>query len=173
MDDHGLIIELLWIFSTYLESVAMLPQYIYCYRDGENTCPLVSSYVLTMGGYRMVFGLSWVYHYWVMPYYLDVSSLVSGMLGVLFFCDYLAFKFAKRSTLSRICISVDDTIREAEEAARDIVTGESPLLEHPRSPSGVAPERIGRPSRPGKASWSEVEMSSEVIIHHHDSGTEP
>lgn len=142
VEDHGLIVEFLWIFSMYLEAVAMLPQYIYCYRDSDNTCPLVSSYVLTMGGYRMVFGLSWAYHYLAMPYYLDISSLISGLLGVVFFCDFLLFKAAKRSTLSRICISVDDTIREAEEAALDMVSGE-PLV----SPlgGGLPAERIGRP----------------------------
>jgi len=166
--DQGLLVEVLWIFSMYLESIAMLPQYIYCYRDSDNSCPLVSSYVLTMGGYRMVFGLSWAYHYLFMPYYLDMSSLISGILGIVFFCDYLLFKVAKRSTLSSVCISVDDTIREAEEAARDMVSGEplvSPMVSGAGGgnlgPNGVAPDRLGKPI-------SEVELAtiSEVEFHH-------
>jgi len=160
VQDHGLIVEFLWIFSMYLEAVAMLPQYIYCYRDADNTCYLVSAYVLTMGGYRMVFGLSWAYHYLVMPYYLDMSSLISGLLGIVFFCDYLLFKVAKKSTLSHVCISVDDTIREAEEAARDMVSGE-PLTLSPTGAEGAM--RIGRPI-------SEVELSAEVEFHHPVSG---
>lgn len=165
VQDHGLIVEFLWIFSMYLEAVAMLPQYIYCYRDPENSCPLVSSYVLTMGGYRMVFGLSWAYHYLVMPYYLDVSSLISGILGIVFFCDYLLFKVANKSTLSHICISVDDTIREAEEAARDMVAGEPLNVAdgHGGSENGITPNRIGRPV-------VEVELSAEVEFHHQVSG---
>jgi len=158
VDDRGLIVEFLWIFSMYLEAVAMLPQYIYCYRDSENSCPLVSIYVLTMGGYRMVFGLSWAYHFLAMPYYLDMSSLISGLLGIVFFCDFLLFKFAKRSTLSRICISVDDTIREAEEAALDMVSGE-PLVSAPSGANGISPQRVGRPV-------TEIEMSAEVEFHH-------
>mmetsp|Transcript_77611 Transcript_77611/g.214480 ORF Transcript_77611/g.214480 Transcript_77611/m.214480 type:complete len:332 (-) Transcript_77611:181-1176(-) len=159
VEDHGLIVEFLWIFSMYLESVAMLPQYIYCYRDTDNSCPIVSSYVFAMGGYRMVFGLSWAYHYLVMPYYLDMSSLISGVLGIVFFCDYLLFKVVKKSTLSHCCISVDDTIREAEVAALDIVSGE-PLGTLPLvSPSGrISAETFGRP-------LSEVELS-EVEFHH-------
>eukprot|EP00408_Alexandrium_pacificum_P016168 CAMPEP_0171192722 /NCGR_PEP_ID=MMETSP0790-20130122/20015_1 /TAXON_ID=2925 /ORGANISM="Alexandrium catenella, Strain OF101" /LENGTH=328 /DNA_ID=CAMNT_0011657887 /DNA_START=42 /DNA_END=1025 /DNA_ORIENTATION=+ len=164
VEDHGLIVEFLWIFSMYLESVAMLPQYIYCYRDTENTCPIVSSYVFAMGGYRMVFGLSWAYHYLVMPYYLDMSSLISGVLGIVFFCDYLLFKVARRSTLSHLCISVDDTIREAEEAAMDIVSGE-PLSTLPLvgAAVGAQPERLGRPV-------AEVELSSDVACHPHPGG---
>lgn len=26
LEDHGLFVEILWIFSTYLESISMLPQ---------------------------------------------------------------------------------------------------------------------------------------------------
>lgn len=161
VQDQGLMVEFLWIFSMYLESIAMLPQYIYCYRDSDNACPLVSCYVLTMGGYRMVFGLSWAYQYLTMPYYLDMSSLISGMLGIIFFCDYLLFKVANRSTLSNLCISVDDTIREAEEAARDMVSGESATPTH--SGKAPIPERLGR-------ALSEVEMIetgiAEVEYHH-------
>lgn len=164
VDDRGLILEFLWIFSMYLESIAMLPQYIYCYRDGNNTSPLVSSYVLSMGFYRMVFGLSWAFDFFFQPYELDASSLISGLLGIVFFCDYLLFKFTKRSSLSRICISVDDTIHEASEAAIDMVSGESPMIydvtaacDHKQ----VLPEKIGR-------SRSEVEMVNEVEYHHYN-----
>jgi len=160
VEDHGLIVELLWIFSMYLESVAMLPQYIYCYRDMDNRCPIVSAYVFVMGGYRMVFGLSWAYHYLVMPYYLDMSSLISGVLGIVFFCDYLLFKVANRSTLSQLCISVDDTIREAEHAAQDMLSGQ-PLGTRPlmNSTNTVAGEKVGKPI-------DEIELSSEVAFHH-------
>jgi len=154
MQDHGLIIELLWIFSIYLESVAMLPQYIYCYRDSENTCPLVSSYVLTMGGYRMVFGLSWLYHYLVMPYYLDVSSLVSGILGIVFFCDYLLFKLAK---LSRAGSTSTKELQNLI-GTRNF-RGEAILLEQPSTPRGVTPEKFGK-------SFAEVELSTDVVIYH-------
>lgn len=157
VQDQGLFVEFSWIFSMYLESVAMLPQYIYCYRDADNTSPLVSTYVVAMGFYRMVFGLSWAYHFYMMPYYLDVSALISGVLGIVFFCDYLLFKVARKSTLSHVCISVDDGLREAEEVARDLVNGEH----NPSLPTaGVPPDKIGRPA--------EVEMSAEVVIHHRD-----
>eukprot|EP00434_Breviolum_minutum_P012936 symbB.v1.2.011403.t2/scaffold764.1/size165801/9 len=114
LEDHGLFVEILWIFSTYLESISMLPQYIYCYRDVDNKCPLVSAYVFAMGGYQMVFGVSWAHHFFFRPYELDVSSMISGFLGIVFFCDYLTFRVMGVSMLVQVCISVDDTIKEAE-----------------------------------------------------------
>ena len=30
LEDHGLFVEILWIFSTYLESISMLPQQLAC-----------------------------------------------------------------------------------------------------------------------------------------------
>jgi hypothetical protein len=157
VDDRGLLVEILWIFSTYLEAVTMLPQYIYCYRDADNTSPVVTAYVLAMGGYRMIFGMSWAYHYLYMPYYLDMSSLISGILGIVFFCDYLLFKVAKRSTLSSVCITVDDTIREAEEAAVNIAI---------HGDAGPQPDRLGH-GLSGELELSEVvACSSNVEVMH-------
>ncbi|CAK0824406.1 unnamed protein product, partial [Prorocentrum cordatum] len=157
VDDRGLLVEILWIFSTNLEAVTMLPQYIYCYRDEDNTSPVVTAYVLAMGGYRMIFGLSWAYHYLVMPYYLDMSSFFSGILGIVFFCDYLLFKVARRSTLSHVCIQVDDTIREAEEAAVNIVQFGDVVPSLGHDSLAPPPEKFGRGS-----GTSEIELCSDV-----------
>lgn len=116
VEDHGLAAEVLWIFSMYLEAVAMLPQYLYCYRDYRNKSPLVFAYVFAMGFYQMVFGLNWAYHYVFSPAFLDMSSFLAGILGIVFFTDYLVFKVKGRSALSHICISVDEVIRDAEGA---------------------------------------------------------
>eukprot|EP00930_Biecheleria_cincta_P098183 TRINITY_DN89862_c0_g1_i1.p1 TRINITY_DN89862_c0_g1~~TRINITY_DN89862_c0_g1_i1.p1 ORF type:complete len:327 (-),score=51.02 TRINITY_DN89862_c0_g1_i1:15-995(-) len=152
LEDHGLLVEILWIFSTYLESITMLPQYIYCYRDADNKCPVVSAYVFAMGGYQMVFGVSWAYHFFSTPYDLDVSSMISGFLGIVFFCDYLSFRVRGISLLVQTCISVDDTIKEAEEAAWCMVSGQpvpGTLME-----MGEA-ETIGR--QVGEVEMTEVE----------------
>ena len=64
------------------EGNLMPVRYIYCYRDVDNKCPLVSAYVFAMGGYQMVFGVSWGHHFLFRPYDLDVSSMISGLLGI-------------------------------------------------------------------------------------------
>ncbi|CAL1142865.1 unnamed protein product [Cladocopium goreaui] len=155
LEDHGLFMEILWIFSTYLESISMLPQYIYCYRDADNKCPLVSAYVFAMGGYQMVFGVSWGHHFLFRPYDLDVSSMISGFLGIVFFCDYLTFRVMGASMLVQVCISVDDTIKEAEEAAWSVLAGRGTpgIREEP-----VNPEVIGHRS-------DEIEMATGLVEH--------
>ncbi|CAK9041284.1 unnamed protein product [Durusdinium trenchii] len=153
LEDHGLFVEILWIFSTYLESISMLPQYIYCYRDVDNKCPLVSAYVFAMGGYQMVFGVSWGHHFLFRPYDLDVSSMISGLLGIVFFCDYLTFRLMGASMLVQVCISVDDTIKEAEEAAWSLVSGQVPG----RPQESVNPEVIGH------SHSDEIEMATALV----------
>mmetsp|Transcript_6267 Transcript_6267/g.14998 ORF Transcript_6267/g.14998 Transcript_6267/m.14998 type:complete len:327 (+) Transcript_6267:105-1085(+) len=131
LEDQGLFAEVVWIFSTYLEAVAMLPQYIYCYRDRDNRSKVVFMYVLAMSGYRVVFGASWAFHLITSSSYLDTSSLISGLLGILFFSDFLLFKLAHRSVLSSLFISVDEGFQEAHQAAREAAR-EAVLAARPR-----------------------------------------
>jgi len=131
VEDQGLFAEVVWIFSTYLEAVAMLPQYIYCYRDRDNRSKVVFMYVLAMSGYRVVFGACWAIHLATSSSSLDTSSLISGLLGILFFADFLLFKFAERSVLSELFISVDEGFQEAHQAARDVAR-EAVLAARPR-----------------------------------------
>jgi len=165
-DDNGLLIEMSWIFSTYLESVAMIPQYIYCYKDPANSSVLVLLYVVCMGLYRTVFGLSWMYHYFVsFDRYVDWSSFVSGVLGVVLFVDYLCFRFAQRSVMYRLCISVDEGIREVENAAWHVAQGGDPsalgveLAQH-RTLEGRV---IGRRSSDWHEAFSPDEDAQETI----------
>jgi len=116
------VLEVLWIFSQHLEGFAMLPQYVYCYRDTKSERGDVLVYVLCLGGYRMLYGLNWMYKYFASPSYVDVSSWVSGVVNVLFFADFLAFKLCRGSPLSRLCLTVDDGLRDARAFAVSQVT---------------------------------------------------
>jgi len=156
LSDSGLFSEVLYIFSTYLETVAMLPQYVYCYRDSDNPSPLVLLYVLAMGGNRLVFGLSWGCHYVLGNGYVDITSLLSGTLGILFFADYLVLKMRSKSMLSSLVISLDEGIREASEAAFAAADGSASLLpvsEHLEPHDELPPDEIGK-------SMEEIELAS-------------
>eukprot|EP00929_Paragymnodinium_shiwhaense_P120951 TRINITY_DN93037_c0_g1_i1.p1 TRINITY_DN93037_c0_g1~~TRINITY_DN93037_c0_g1_i1.p1 ORF type:complete len:338 (-),score=64.27 TRINITY_DN93037_c0_g1_i1:47-1060(-) len=158
-EDHGLAFEILWIFSNYLEGVAMLPQYIYCYRDKQNDSFLVFGYVLTMGAYRTVFGVSWVYRILCNEADADMSSVISGVLGVMFFADWLQFKAFSASPLSRCCIQVDEDLREVQDLVVDIANGNAQLsslesLERRPSDKGLSPMAKAI----GKSAVQEVEL---------------
>mmetsp|Transcript_142576 Transcript_142576/g.251605 ORF Transcript_142576/g.251605 Transcript_142576/m.251605 type:complete len:303 (+) Transcript_142576:123-1031(+) len=159
-DDHGLVAEVLWIFSNHLEGIAMLPQYIYCYRDGDNMSRLVEAYVLAMGGYQAVFGLTWISRFILAHGYLDISSLINGALGVAFFVDYLVFKARTTSPLSDLCISMDKGIRDASDACcasfdqvRRSMSGKD-VFDDVLTPAEEPAETVGKPV-------VEIELSEE------------
>lgn len=144
-NDSGLAFEVLWMFSNWLEGFAMLPQYIYCYRDRENRSAVVSAYVICMGSYRLLYGLNWIFPLARGEADLDVSSVFSGALGVVLFADYCCFKILDRSPLASICIAVDDDLRDAQELAIDIARGSPCVLEaRPINSDAVSSDIIGR-----------------------------
>lgn len=85
------LIELLWTFSIYLESIAILPQLIVLqrYREVEN---LTGNYVFFMGAYRALYILNWIYrahtepnykHHWVVYF--------CGVLQTLLYADFFYY----------------------------------------------------------------------------------
>jgi ER lumen protein retaining receptor len=118
--DHGLVAEILWFFSNYLEGIAMLPQYIYCYRDSENKANMVFAYVTAMGLYQGVFGMHWIVRLCLTEGYLDSSSFVNGVMGVVCFADYVVFKVKTHSPLSKICLVMDEGLQEVREMVKTL-----------------------------------------------------
>lgn len=80
--------ELLWVFSIYLESVAILPQLIVLqrFREVEN---LTGNYIFFMGAYRALYILNWVYRAYYEPGYRH--HYVVYFCGVLQTALYLDF----------------------------------------------------------------------------------
>jgi ER lumen protein retaining receptor len=85
--------ELLWTFSIYLESIAILPQLVVLqrYREVEN---LTGNYVFFMGAYRALYILNWIYranteknyrHHWV----VYICGVVQTLLYADFFYYYI------------------------------------------------------------------------------------
>lgn len=150
------VVEVLWTFSQHLEGFAMLPQYIYCYRDAGSRPGhprgLALLYVLCLGGYRSLYGLNWMYKYFFG--YVDLSSWLSGLLNVTLFTDFLAFRLRGFSPLSRVALAVDDGLHEAERFAagllfRGVLPGELradfPQQAPARKPVLSSGSVVGRP----------------------------
>ena len=62
-------VEILWSFSILLEAVAILPQWHMLKRTGQAEA-LTRYYVISLGTYRALYILNWVYKY-VSHYYLQ------------------------------------------------------------------------------------------------------
>lgn len=84
-------IELLWTFSIYLESIAILPQLIVLqrYREVEN---LTGNYIFFMGSYRALYIVNWVYRAHHEPYYQHHFVVYfCGVLQTLLYADFFYY----------------------------------------------------------------------------------
>jgi len=85
------ILELLWTFSIYLESVAILPQLIVLqrYREVEN---LTGNYIFFMGAYRALYIVNWVYRAFNETFYQHHFVVYfCGVLQTLLYADFFYY----------------------------------------------------------------------------------
>ncbi|KAL7699344.1 ER lumen retaining receptor-like protein [Lotmaria passim] len=85
------VVELLWTFSQYLESVAILPQ-IFLLEYTERYDALTSHYLFCLGAYRVVYMVHWCVQYYIrgkVKWISVISGLVQSLLYVDFFYHYV------------------------------------------------------------------------------------
>ncbi|CAE7574594.1 erd-2.2 [Symbiodinium natans] len=70
-------VDILWTFSQFCEGFAMVPQYVFCYRDRLAKDVGVTFYVLSMGAYRCFYAANWIYK--KAPYDIHTTYVVSLM----------------------------------------------------------------------------------------------
>jgi ER lumen protein retaining receptor len=117
-------LEILWTFSEFVEGFAMVPQYIFCYRCGPRDVGQ-SLYVIALGGYRVFYALNWIYKKIQMPHYSDIQSWLGGIIEIMFFLDFLNYRFTGNSMLRTMVLSVDTKINEISEKVELKVLGSS------------------------------------------------
>jgi len=88
--------ELLWTFSIYLESIAILPQLIVLqrYREVEN---LTGNYIFFMGAYRAFYILNWIYRSYHEPMYQHHFVVYfCGVLQTVLYADFFYYYFKSK-----------------------------------------------------------------------------
>jgi len=118
-------LEVLWTFSEFVEAFAMVPQYIFCYREKGSRDWGTGLYVITIGSYRVFYALNWIYKKIQMPHYSDVQSWIGGIIEILFFIDFLNYRFTGNSMLRTAVLQVDTKINEISERVEFKVLGSS------------------------------------------------
>merc|ERR1719389_1340201 len=78
--------EVLWTFSIYLESLAILPQLFMVSKTGEAET-ITSHYLFALGSYRALYILNWIYRYHFEGTY-DVIAIVAGIVQTVLYCDF-------------------------------------------------------------------------------------
>lgn len=78
--------EILWTFSIYLESVAILPQLFMISKTGEAES-ITSHYLFALGSYRALYLLNWIYRYYFEGFF-DLIAIVAGVVQTVLYCDF-------------------------------------------------------------------------------------
>nr|XP_027193873.1 ER lumen protein-retaining receptor-like [Dermatophagoides pteronyssinus] len=88
------IVKVLWRFSIWLESFALVPQIVLLQKYGvvEN---LTSHYVTTMGLYRTFYLINWIYRL-LKENYCNYTGWIGGMIQVALYLDFFYYYFQAR-----------------------------------------------------------------------------
>jgi len=85
--NHDLsVMEVLWTFSIYLESVAILPQLFLISKTGEAES-ITSHYLFALGSYRALYILNWIYRFYFEGFF-DIIVVVAGCVQTVLYCDF-------------------------------------------------------------------------------------
>ncbi|GLH02935.1 ER lumen protein-retaining receptor [Gryllus bimaculatus] len=87
------VLEVLWTFSIYLESVAILPQLFLVSKTGEAES-ITSHYLFALGSYRALYLLNWIYRYYFEDHY-DLIAIVAGVVQTVLYCDFFYLYITK------------------------------------------------------------------------------
>jgi len=87
------VLEVLWTFSIYLESVAILPQLFLVSKTGEAES-ITSHYLFALGSYRALYILNWIYRYVAESHY-DLIAIIAGIIQTILYCDFFYLYITK------------------------------------------------------------------------------
>ncbi|KYR00939.1 ER lumen protein retaining receptor [Tieghemostelium lacteum] len=90
----NIFLEILWTFSVYLESVAILPQLILLQRTGEVEA-MTSNYIICLGGYRFFYFLNWIYRI-IYEDWTGKIVMLAGIVQTLLYCDFFYYYFQSK-----------------------------------------------------------------------------
>ncbi|GAA27544.2 ER lumen protein retaining receptor 2 [Clonorchis sinensis] len=86
-------LEILWTFSIYLESVAILPQLFMISSTGQAET-ITAHYLFALGSYRAMYLLNWIYRYYTEDVY-DLIAIVAGCVQTLLYIDFFYLYITK------------------------------------------------------------------------------
>lgn len=97
-------LEILWTFSIYLESVAILPQLFMVSKTGEAES-ITSHYLFALGAYRALYIVNWIYRYYNEGFY-DLIAIIAGIVQTVLYCDFFYLYITKVLKGKRLTVEV-------------------------------------------------------------------
>ncbi|KAL6817487.1 ER lumen protein retaining receptor [Trichoderma camerunense] len=87
--------EIMWAFSIWLESVAILPQLFMLQRTGEAET-ITTHYLFALGLYRALYIPNWIYRYIAEPNHkVDWIAIVAGLIQTVLYSDFFYIYYNK------------------------------------------------------------------------------
>ncbi|KAF2250640.1 ER lumen protein retaining receptor 2 [Trematosphaeria pertusa] len=87
--------EILWAFSIWLESVAILPQLFMLQRTGEAET-ITTHYLFALGAYRALYIPNWIYRYFFeVPRFFDPIAVIAGIIQTILYSDFFWIYYTK------------------------------------------------------------------------------
>ncbi|KAF2858896.1 putative ER lumen protein retaining receptor [Piedraia hortae CBS 480.64] len=88
-----MITEMLWAFSIWLESVAILPQLFMLQRTGEAEA-ITTHYIFALGAYRALYIPNWIYRHFVSEH-IEPIAVVAGIIQTVLYSDFFYIYWSK------------------------------------------------------------------------------
>ncbi|KAL8175495.1 UNVERIFIED_CONTAM: ER lumen protein-retaining receptor 2 [Gekko kuhli] len=93
-------LEILWTFSIYLESVAILPQLFMISKTGEAET-ITTHYLFFLGLYRALYLINWIWRYYFEGFF-DLIAVVAGVVQTILYCDFFYFTQRKEAQFASV-----------------------------------------------------------------------
>lgn len=93
-------LQILWTFSIYLESVAILPQLFMVSKTGEAET-ITSHYLFALGVYRTLYLFNWIWRYQFEGFF-DLIAIVAGLVQTILYCDFFYLYITKGTFETRM-----------------------------------------------------------------------
>lgn len=102
------VMEVLWAFSIYLESVAILPQLFMVSKTGEAES-ITSHYLFALGSYRALYIVNWIYRYYTEDF-KDWIAVVAGIVQTILYCDFFYLYITKGTSnlIDQLLVNLSD-----------------------------------------------------------------
>jgi ER lumen protein retaining receptor len=86
--------EILWAFSIWLESVAILPQLFLLQRTGEAET-ITTHYLFALGSYRALYIPNWIWRYFMDKHHWDGIAVMAGLVQTVLYSDFFWIYYTK------------------------------------------------------------------------------
>lgn len=104
------ITEILWTFSVFLESVAILPQ-LFLIQAVRKADAVTSHYIFVLGSYRVLYLVNWVYRYFFEGY-VCYNAWIAGIIQTILYSDFFYLYISRIYLAAKFQLPISDVISQ-------------------------------------------------------------